>query len=97
MIKYSIVKKVTSKLSEEHLPLSERLLLILHNLCAINPEKAKKTGELASILQVDAGQIDSILGKQESEGYTKSFTDEGGSKRYYLTGTGIIKVCSLFT
>jgi len=88
---------VTSKLSEENLPLSEKLLLTLHNLCAIHPEKAKKTNELAQILQVDIGQIDSILGKQESEGYAKSFMDEEGNKRYYLTGTGIIKVCSLFT
>lgn len=84
-------------MSEETLPLSERLLLTLHNLCATYPDMAKKTDELAQILRIDMNEVDSILSRHESEGYAKSFIDDEGNKRFYLTGVGIIKICSLFT
>lgn len=69
----------------------------MHNLCATYPDMAKKADELAQVLQIDLGEVDNILGKHESEGYATSFTDNEGNKRYYLTGVGIIRVCSLFT
>lgn len=84
-------------MGEKGLPISERLLLILHNLCATDPSMAKKSEELAQILQIDKNEADNILSKHELEGYAKSFTDNEGNKRYYLTGTGIIKVCTIFT
>lgn len=85
------------QLDEKDLPLPEKLLLLLHNLCAIRPDKAKKSDEVARVLQLDIGEVDGILSKHEAEGYAKSFTDSEGNRRYYLTGIGIIKVCSLFT
>jgi len=38
------------RLSEYDLPLSERLLITLHNLCATNGDMAKKSDELVQIL-----------------------------------------------
>jgi hypothetical protein len=37
------------------------------------------------------------LDRYKSEGFAESFVDNEGKKWYYLTGRGIIKVCSLFT
>jgi DNA-binding MarR family transcriptional regulator len=84
-------------LGEKALPISERVLMALHNMCATDPGMAKKSDELAQVLEIDRNQVDDLLNRQESEGYAKSFTDNEGNKRYYLTGTGIIKVCSVFT
>jgi len=71
--------------------------MILHNLCATDPTMAKKTDELAQVLQIDRNEVDNLLNRHEEAGYAKSFTDNEGNKRYYLTGIGIIKVCSVFT
>ena len=84
-------------MSEENLPLSERVLLILHNLCAANQMMAKKSDELAQVLQSDVNEVNQILDGHESKGYTLSFTDNEGNRRHYLTGVGIIRVCSFFT
>jgi len=84
-------------LNEEDYRLSERLLLILHNLGATSQERAKKSDELANILQTDVNEVNQILDRYQSEGYTISLTDNEGNIRHYLTGTGIIRVCSLFT
>ena len=84
-------------MSEGELPLPEMVLMTLHNLCATYEDLAKKPTELAESLRMDVSEIDRILGKYESEGYVKSLMDSEGNKRYYLTGAGIIKVCSSFT
>jgi len=84
-------------LDEKDYRLSERLLLILHNLGATSRERAKKSDELAQILQTDVNEVNQILDRYQSEGYTISLTDNEGNIRHYLTGTGIIRVCSLFT
>ena len=84
-------------MSEGELPLPEMVLMTLHNLCATYEDLAKKTPELAESLRMDVSEIDRILGKYESEGYVRSLMDSEGEKRYYLTGAGIIKVCSSFT
>ncbi len=84
-------------MSEKDYRLSERILLILHNLGATSREKAKKSDELAQILQTDVNEVNQIMNKYQSEGYTVSLTDNDGNIRHYLTGNGIIRVCSLFT
>ncbi len=73
------------------------VLMTLHNLCATYEDVAKKPNELAESMHMPADEIGKILSKYESEGYIKSFTDNEGNRRYYLTGAGIIKVCSSFT
>jgi len=84
-------------LTEENIPPAEKILLIMHNLCVIRPEVAKTANEIAQTLQKAADYVLSVLNKHEADGYVKSYADQSGSKRFYLTGQGIIKVCSIFT
>jgi hypothetical protein len=69
----------------------------LHNLCATAPDLARRSEELSQVLGVDLNELERILDNFKTEGFTQSFTDNEGKKRYYLTGSGIIKVCALFT
>jgi hypothetical protein len=85
------------KLNEYDLPLSERLLITLHNLCATSGDMAKKSYELAQILQTGMDEVNQNLDKHVSDGYVATFTDNEGNRRFYLTNTGIIRVCSLFS
>jgi hypothetical protein len=81
----------------EEIPLSEKILQTLHNLCATAPDLARRSEELAQVLQLNITEIERILDGYGFEGYVESFADNEGKKRYYLTGSGIIKVCALFT
>ncbi|MEM0007413.1 MAG: hypothetical protein QXH40_04695 [Candidatus Bathyarchaeia archaeon] len=81
----------------EELPISEKILQTLHNLCATAPDLARKSEELAQVLQLDITEVERILDSYGCEGYVESFADSQGKKWYYLTGRGIIKVCALFT
>jgi DNA-binding PadR family transcriptional regulator len=81
----------------QELPLSERVLQTLHNLCATAPDLARRSEELSQVLQLDVGELERILDRYKAEGFAESFIDNEGKKRYYLTGSGIIKVCALFT
>lgn len=81
----------------EELPFPENVLQTLHNLCATAADLARRGEEVAQILQREVGEIENLLDKYKSEGFAESFVDNEGKKRYYLTGRGIIKVCSLFT
>jgi hypothetical protein len=58
---------------------------------------ARRSEELSQVLGVDLNELERILDNFKTEGFTQSFTDNEGKKRYYLTGSGIIKVCALFT
>jgi DNA-binding MarR family transcriptional regulator len=81
----------------EELPISEKILQTLHNLCATAPDLARRSEELAQVMQLDLTEVERILDNYGLEGYVERFTDNMGKKRYYLTGRGIIKVCALFT
>ncbi|MEM2937281.1 MAG: hypothetical protein QXJ63_01890 [Candidatus Bathyarchaeia archaeon] len=81
----------------EDLPIPEKVLQALHNLCATAPDLARKSEELAQFLQLEKVEIERILDGYGYEGYVESFADANGRKWYYLTGKGIIKVCALFT
>lgn len=84
-------------MSEYDLPLSERLLVTLHNLGATSGDMAKRADELALFVQADVNEINQILDRLVSEGYAVSYVNSGGSRKLYLTRTGIIRVCSLFS
>lgn len=84
-------------MTEFGVSLSEKVLITLHNFCATRGEWARRSDELAQVLQVDVNEVNRILDGYVSEGYVVSFTDHEGNKRYHLTGTGIIRVCSLFS
>jgi DNA-binding PadR family transcriptional regulator len=81
----------------DELPFPDKVLQTLHNLCATAADLARRSEEVAHIIQRDQAEIESILDRYKSEGFAESFYDNEGKKRYYLTGRGIIKVCSLFT
>ncbi len=81
----------------EELPLSEKILQTLHNLCATSPELARRSEELSQVIQVDQGEMERILDGYKAEGFVESYVDNEGKKRYFVTGRGIIKVCALFT
>jgi DNA-binding IclR family transcriptional regulator len=75
----------------------DRILLALHNLCAVRAELAKTSGELAQNLGMDLNQLQALLKELVSNGYIAYYSDSTGEKRYYITGNGIIRVCSAFT
>jgi DNA-binding PadR family transcriptional regulator len=81
----------------EELPIPEKILQTLHNLCATAPDLARRSEELSQVLQIDLGEVERILDGYKAEGFVESFADSEGKKRYYVTGSGIIKVCALFT
>lgn len=81
----------------DELPFPDQVLQTLHNLCATAADLARRGEEVARIVQHDQNEIESILDHYKTEGFAESFFDNEGKKRYYLTGRGIIKVCSLFT
>ena len=81
----------------EELPIAEKVLQTLHNLCATAPDLARRSDELSQILQIDMGEVEKILDNYKAEGFVERFTDNEGKNRYYVTGPGIIKVCALFT
>ncbi len=81
----------------EELPFPDKVLQTLHNLCATAADLARTSEEVSRILQHDQRDIENILDKYKAEGFAESFFDNEGKKRYYVTGRGIIKVCSLFT
>ena len=81
----------------EELPFPDKVLQTLHNLCSTAADLARRGEEVARILEHNQREIEDILDKYKAEGFAESFTDNEGKKRYYVTGRGIIKVCSLFT
>jgi hypothetical protein len=85
------------RILREELPVSEKILQALHNLCATAPDLARRSEELSQVLQIDLTEIEKVLDNYRLEGFAESFVDNEGKKRYYLTGSGIIKVCALFT
>ena len=85
------------KLNEYETSLSERLLISLHNLCATSGEMARRSEDLAQILQADMNTVNQNLDKHISDGYVAAYYDHEGNRRFYLTNTGIIRVCSLFS
>lgn len=81
----------------EEIPLPEKILQTLHNLCATAPDLARRSEELSQVLQIALNEVEGILDNYKVEGFVDSFVDGEGKKRYYVTGSGIIKVCALFT
>ena len=85
------------KLNEYEASLSERLLISLHNLCATSGEMARRSEDLAQIVQTDINTVNQSMDKHVSDGYVDAYYDNEGKRRFYLTSRGIIRVCSLFS
>lgn len=84
-------------MSEEGLSVPERLLLAMHNMGLVHERASKTLQELVQITRISLEQLAGMLSRHEENGYVKSFMDPVGSRRYYLTGLGIIRVSSTFT
>ena len=69
----------------------------MHNLCATSGEMARKSDDLAQILQTDVNTVNQDLNKHISDGYVAEYCDREGNRRFYLTSRGIIRVSSLFS
>jgi predicted transcriptional regulator len=78
-------------------PLADRILHLLHNLAAVNPENAKSLPELAELAQEPTERIRDLLKNEETSGHVKSVSDGKSERRYYLTGLGILRAVSLLT
>ena len=68
----------------------------MHNLCLVRSASAKTASEIANVSEIRVEKVIEILSNQESAGYVKIAPNQE-SKKYYLTGLGILKVCSSFT
>jgi len=78
-------------------PLADRVLHLLHNLAAVNPDNAKSLTELAQLTQEPAETIQSLLREEETSGHVKSLRGDNTDLRYYLTGLGILRAASMLT
>ena len=84
-------------IDDQELPIPDKLLLTLHNNCIVRPEIATSVEEISNLINLTLDNTLGILKNHEERGYLKSYIDQMGIKRYYLTSLGIIKVCSSFT
>ena len=78
-------------------PLKDRVLHLLHNLAAVNPDNAKSLTELAQLTQEPAETIQSLLREEEVSGHVKTLKNGNAELRYYITGLGILRAASMLT
>jgi hypothetical protein len=76
---------------------AEKVLLTMHNLSLVRPEIAWTDREIARSVYISEDILLRILKDLEIAGYVKSFSDNKGIRRFYLTSRGIIKISTLFT
>ena len=80
----------------EHTP-HQTLLITLHNVGAIIGKTGKTLDELVKLTNIKKEELEEIISSQSNSGYLDCSIDEKGTKRYQLTGRGIIRVSSLYT
>ena len=78
-------------------PLADRILYLLHNLAAVNPDNAKTLPELAQLAQEPSETLQDLLKGEEAVGHVKSLSNGQSERRYYLTGLGILRAVSMLT
>ncbi len=83
-------------IGREHTP-HQILLITLHNVGAIIGKTGKTLDELINLTNINREELDGIIASQINSGYLEYSTDQTGTKRYHLTGRGIIRVSSLYT
>jgi predicted RNA-binding protein Jag len=80
----------------EHTP-HQILLIALHNSGAIIGKTGKTLDELTKLTNINREELEGIIASQITSGYLEYSTDQTETKRYHLTGRGIIRVSSLYT
>lgn len=76
---------------------TEKILLAMHNLSLVRPEKAWTLIEIAMNTSITEEDTLKILAELEKTGYVKSLSDQTGTKKFYLSSSGIIKISAFFT
>jgi len=76
---------------------AERVLLAMHNLSLVRPEIAWSGREIARGASISEDSIQPLLRELEATGYVKSYSDQNGVRRFYLSSKGIIKTSAFFT
>lgn len=71
---------------------SMRVLLCMHNMCAIDPNSAKGTDDLTGLCGLNHGDVETALGELVNFGYVVR-----KDHIYYLSGLGISVVRSVYT
>jgi hypothetical protein len=84
-------------LNDSELSPQQKLLLAMHNTGAIMGKSGKSVEELAELTGIPKEEIPKLIADHTVAGYLGESVDEGGVRRYFLTGRGIIRVSSLFT
>ncbi len=84
-------------MNDSELSPQQKLLLAMHNAGAIMGKSGKSVDELARLTGIPAEDIPQLIADHTAAGYLGDVVDEGGVKKYFLTGRGIIRVSSLFT
>jgi len=82
--------------SAPQVPEEFRVLSMMHNIGAINPERSLSTDELALWTGMDAATIITYLQKLREGGYVE-FVQISGIEKYHVTRTGIMKVLTLYS
>lgn len=73
-----------------------RVLSMMHNIGAVNPERSLSADELALWTGMDAGTIVGYLQKLREGGYVE-FVEMSGIQKYHVTRNGIMKVLTLYS
>lgn len=73
-----------------------KVMLSLHNLGVVKEEVAKTPDQLAHTLNMNFDDIKRALETLSSESYVGKVSREN-NPAYFLTGKGIVTVCSMFT
>jgi predicted transcriptional regulator len=73
-----------------------KVMLSLHNLGVVKEEVAKTPDQLASTLNMNFDDVKRALETLSTESYVGKIPC-GNNHAYFLTGKGIVTVCSMFT
>jgi DNA-binding IclR family transcriptional regulator len=76
---------------------NEKILLAMHNLSLVRPERGWTSREIANNTSISQNDVLRILEDLVATGYARSFLDQNETKRFYLSGSGIIKISAFFT
>jgi predicted transcriptional regulator len=95
-------KPKAGRLSHPFLVLEEypevmRILLLLHILGAVEETNAKRPVELAEMLGISIERVHVLLQSLLESGHIAFFRDSLRRVRYFLTKSGVLKVCSTFS
>ncbi len=94
----SAVPRLKSKLFWPEQFLTEYgLLLILYASAIVTKGSSKTLREIAKLCGASKKKISALLGKLIESGFVVEYRDAAGKLRYYLTKTGIVRSCSVFT